>query len=62
MTDGDCRSIPPVDDPSGEALLYKLPLFDFEDPEGVPLAYLTSLRYGADHYLTRDQVKELTRG
>ncbi len=52
-------SIPPVDDPSGQALLYKLPLFDLEDPDGLPLAYLTSLRYGADHYLTPDQVKAI---
>ena len=56
------RSIPPVDDPSGQALLYKLPLFDVEDPRGLPLAYLTSLRYGADHYLTREQVEAIQAG
>jgi hypothetical protein len=53
------RSIPPVDDPSGQALLYKLPLFDLDDPDGLPLAYLTSLKYGADQYLTKDEVKAI---
>jgi hypothetical protein len=53
------RSIPPVDDPSGQALLYKLPLFDVIDPKAPAVAYLTSLKYGADHYLTRPQFKAI---
>lgn len=48
--------IPPVDDPSGHALLFKLPLYDRRHPDGEPVAYLTSLRYGADNYLTRKEV------
>jgi uncharacterized protein DUF6073 len=51
--------IPPVDDPNGHALLFKLPLFNVQDPHGEPIAYLTSLRYGADHYLSRDEVKSI---
>lgn len=51
-------SIPPVNDPSGHALLFMLPLFDRKDPTGKPVAYLTSLRYGADDYITKAQVKE----
>jgi hypothetical protein len=50
------RKIPPVDDPSGHALLFRLPLFNVQDPHGEPIAFLTSLRYGADHYLTRQEV------
>lgn len=51
--------IPPVDDPNGHALLFRLPLFNVRDPQGEPVAFLTSLRYGADHYLTRDEVQEI---
>lgn len=53
------RRIPPVDDPNGHALLFKLPLFNVEDPNGEPVAFLTSLRYGADHYLTRQEVQSI---
>lgn len=52
-------AIPPVNDPSGHALLFRLPLFDREDPEGQPRAYLTSLRYGADHYIDEGTLNEL---
>ena len=45
--------IPPVDDPNGHALLFRLPLYNVQDPHGEPVAFLTSLRYGADNYLTR---------
>lgn len=51
--------IPPVDDPNGHALLFKLPLFNVQDPQGEPMAFLTSLRYGADHYLTRAEVASI---
>ncbi len=51
--------IPPVDDPNGHALLFRLPLFNVEDPNGEPMAFLTSLRYGADHYLTRQEVHSI---
>ncbi|MFY9823861.1 MAG: DUF6073 family protein [Thermoanaerobaculia bacterium] len=51
--------IPPVDDPNGHALLFRLPLFNVQDPHGEPMAFLTSLRYGADNYLTRDEVSSI---
>ena len=51
------KSIPPVDDPSGHALIFRVPLFDRADPTGKPKAYLDSLKYGADHYLTKSEVK-----
>ena len=47
--------IPPVDDPSGHALLFRLPLYNRVDPDGEPVAYLTSLRYGADNYITESE-------
>jgi hypothetical protein len=55
-------AIPPVNDPNGHALLFRLPLFDREEPNGSPRAYLTSLRYGADHYLEKREVETLREG
>ena len=51
------KSIPPIDDPNGHALLFMLPLFDYNKSSEKPLAYLTSLRYGADNYLSEAEVK-----
>jgi hypothetical protein len=51
--------IPPVDDPNGHALLFRLPLFNIKDPQGEPMAFLTSLRYGADNYLTKDEFRAI---
>ncbi len=46
------KSIPPVEDPSGQARIFRLPLFNRADPYGKPVAYLTSLKYGADNYIS----------
>jgi hypothetical protein len=53
------KSIPPIDDPNGHALLFMLPLFNFDSASDKPVAYLTSLRYGADNYLSQGEVKHL---
>lgn len=50
-------SIPPVDDPNGHALIFKLPLYDRTNPSGKPVAYLTSLSYGADNYITEAEAR-----
>jgi len=50
-------SIPPVDDPNGHALLFMLPLFDRKNPSGKAVAFLTSLRYGADNYITEAEAQ-----
>jgi len=55
-------SIPPVDDPNGHALLFYLPLYDLRNPNGAAVAYLTSLRYGADNYITEAEVRSLQAG
>jgi hypothetical protein len=55
-------SIPPVDDPNGHALLFYLPLYNLSDPNGSAVAFLTSLRYGADNYLSEAEVRELQAG
>jgi hypothetical protein len=51
--------IPPVDDPNGHALLFRLPLFNVDDPQGEPVAFLPSLRYGADNYLTKNEFRAI---
>jgi hypothetical protein len=55
-------SIPPVDDPNGHALLFYLPLYHLTNPNGAAAAYLTSLRYGADNYITEADVRSLQAG
>jgi Family of unknown function (DUF6073) len=55
-------SIPPVDDPNGHALLFYLPLYDHKNPDSGAVAYLTSLRYGADNYITEAEVRALKAG
>ena len=54
-------SVPPVDDPNGHALLFLLPLFDRANPSGKPVAHLTSLRYGADNYITESEAKSFRK-
>jgi hypothetical protein len=49
------RSFPPVNDPSGQARIFRLPLFDHRNPSSQPFAYLTSLRYGAEDYITESE-------
>jgi hypothetical protein len=59
LTIDDVRSIPPAGNP-GEGRIYQvLPLFDIEDPDGPPAAYLTSLRFAMGTYKTAAQIKKL---
>lgn len=51
------ESVPPVEDPNGEAHIYRLPLFSVDDPNGQPIAYLTSLRYTVGNYITREEAR-----
>jgi hypothetical protein len=50
------ESVPPVEDPNGEARIYRLPLYDTRNPDGPPAAYLTRLRYTVGNYLTSGEV------
>ena len=51
------ESIPPVEDPNGEAHIYYLPFFDVTAPNGKPIAYLTSLRYTVGNYITEEEAR-----
>jgi hypothetical protein len=52
------NSIPPVEDPNGEARIYRLPLYSEADPDGQPVAYLKRLRYTVGNYITQKQAEE----
>jgi hypothetical protein len=54
MNDG-IDAIPPVEDPNGEAYIYRLPLYDQAKPDGRPVAYLTGLRYTVGNYVTTQE-------
>jgi len=43
-------------------MLFYLPLYDLSNPNGSAVAFLTSLKYGADNYLSKAEVKALRAG
>lgn len=51
------EAIPPVEDPNGMARLYRLPLFDTRNPDGMPVAYLNRLQYTVGNYVTVAQAE-----
>ncbi|HSG41144.1 MAG TPA: DUF6073 family protein [Thermoanaerobaculia bacterium] len=53
------ESIPPVEDPNGEAHIYRLPLFDRSNPDGEPAAYLMRLRYTVGNYMPQEEIEAL---
>lgn len=59
LTIDDVRSIPPAGAPGKGQIYRMLPLFDVADPEGQPVAYITSLRFNMGGYLTSERVDEI---
>jgi hypothetical protein len=51
-------SVPPVEDPNGEAHIYRVPLFNVKEPNGKPVAYLTGLKYTVGNYITEEQANK----
>ncbi len=51
-------SVPPVEDPNGEAHIYRLGLYDKKKPDGRPVGYLLSLRYTVGNYITLEEAEE----
>lgn len=59
LTIDDVKAIPPAGNP-GEGQIYQvLPLYDVDDPEGPPAAYLTGLTFSMGTYKTAAQISEL---
>ena len=59
LTIDDVRSIPPAGAPGKGQISRMLPMFDIEDPDGNPVAYLTSLRFNMGGYLEPERVQEI---
>ncbi|HEV7808702.1 MAG TPA: DUF6073 family protein [Solirubrobacteraceae bacterium] len=59
LTIDNVRSIPPAGNPGRGQIYRMLPLYDREDPEGKPVAYLTSLNFAMGTYLPPAEVAEL---
>ena len=51
LTIDDVRSIPPAGNPGKGQIYRMLPLYDRSDPDGAPVAYLTSLQFRMGTYL-----------
>lgn len=56
LTIDDVRTIPPAGAPGKGQIYRMMPLLDVNDPDGQPVAYLTSLRFNMGGYLHRDQM------
>jgi hypothetical protein len=56
LTIDDVRSIPPAGAPGKGQIYRMMPLVDVNDPDGEPVAYLTSLRFAMGGYLAPDEL------
>ena len=56
LTIDDVRSIPPAGAPGKGQIYRMMPLVDVENPDGEPVAYLTSLRFQMGGYLAPDEM------
>jgi hypothetical protein len=56
LTIDDVRSIPPAGAPGKGQIYRMMPLLNVDDPDGEPVAYLTSLRFNMGGYLNKDQM------
>jgi hypothetical protein len=56
LTIDDVRSIPPAGAPGKGQIYRMMPLVDVNDPDGEPIAYLTSLRFAMGGYLAPDEL------
>jgi hypothetical protein len=56
LTIDDVRTIPPAGAPGKGQIYRMMPLYDRKNPEGEPVAYLTSLRFQMGGYLQKDKM------
>ena len=56
LTIDDVRSIPPAGSPGKGQIYRMMPLLDINDPDGEPVAYLTSLRFKMGGYLSPEEM------
>jgi hypothetical protein len=58
LTIDKVRAIPPAGNPGDGRIYQILPLYDRDDPEGLPAAYLTSLKFAMGNYITEAYIQE----
>jgi len=56
LTIDNVRAIPPAGNPGRGRIYRMLPLFDRADPDGLPAAYLTGLKFEMGTYVTEAQI------
>lgn len=59
LTIDHVKSIPPAGNPGRGQIYRMLPLYDRENPDGKPVAYLTSLSFAMGTYLPQERVEQL---
>jgi hypothetical protein len=59
LTIEDVRSIPPAGNPGRGQIYRMLPLFDVENPDEKPVAYLTQLNFSMGTYLPESEAEEM---
>jgi len=59
LTIDDVRMIPPAGNPGNGQIYQILPLFNHDDPDGAPAAYITSFKFRMGHYVTEAQIQRI---
>jgi hypothetical protein len=59
LTIDNVRAIPPAGNPGVGRIYRMLPLFNLDDPDGMPVAYLTALDFAMGTYITEEELEEL---
>jgi len=62
LTIDNVRAIPPAGNPGEGRIYHILPLYDRDDPEGTPVAYLTRLKFAMGSYITEAQIDSISTG
>jgi len=57
LTIDNVKKIPPAGNPGLGRIYRMLPLFDYDDPNGPPTAYLTALKFAMGTYLTERELE-----
>jgi len=59
LTIDNVRAIPPAGSPGVGRIYRMLPLFNMDDPDGAPVAYLTALDFAMGTYITKAELEAL---
>lgn len=62
LTIDDVRTIPPAGNPGNGLIHRMLPLFDRDNPDGAPAAYLTALKFAMGTYITEEEIQNIKSG